>query len=93
MFLSVLLNPPADVVDGDVPQLLVHRRLTLLAGMRADGGLRVLVGHMDFYLAAPLKSRQTGFLRKNKGEILECMKGAGGRCCYLGCTGCGTCKA
>lgn len=55
MLLSVWLNPPADVVDGDVPQLLVHGGLTLLAGMGANGGLRVFVGHMDFYLAAALK--------------------------------------
>lgn len=54
------VNPPADVVDGDVPQLLVHGRLTLLAGVGADGGLRVLVGHMDFYLTAALKEHQTG---------------------------------
>lgn len=53
------MNPPADVVDGDVPQLLVHGGLTLLAGVGADGGLRVLVGHMDFYLAAALKEHQT----------------------------------
>lgn len=57
MLLRVWLNPPADVVDGDVPQLLVHGGLTLLAGMGADGGLRVLVGHMDFYLAAAFKGQ------------------------------------
>lgn len=58
MYVSVQLNPPADVVDGDVPQLLVHGGLALLAGVGADGGLRVLVGHVDFYLAAALKEEQ-----------------------------------
>lgn len=68
MFTSVRANPPADVIDGDVPQLLVHGGLALLAGVGADGGLRVLVGHMDFYLAATLRGHHTGLYTKNTGE-------------------------
>lgn len=54
----VFPTSPADVIDGDVPQLFVHGRLALLATrVGADGGLGMLVGHVDLDLAASLKNQ------------------------------------
>lgn len=53
---------PADVVDGDVPQLFIHGRLTLLVRGRAEGRLGMFVGHVDLYLAATFLKKT--FVRK-----------------------------
>lgn len=51
---------PADVVYGDVPELLIHGRLALPAGVGAEGRLGVFVGHMDLYLSAPFERGSRG---------------------------------
>lgn len=60
---------PADVVDGDVPQLLIHGGLALLTGVGAEGGLRVLVGHMDLYLAASCQKKLLWAQREAAGRV------------------------
>lgn len=49
---TLSMNGPADVINGDVPQLLIHGRLALPAGVSAESGLKVFVGHMDFNFTA-----------------------------------------
>jgi len=54
------VNLPADVIDGDVPQLFVHGGLALLTGVGAEGGLGMFVGYVYLYLTGSF------FLEKTK---------------------------
>lgn len=68
------VNSPADVVYGDVPQLFVHGRLTLLARMCAESRLGMFVGHVDLYLAACFKKIKD-LIRKHftrQNTVIEC---------------------
>lgn len=56
--LSLWVNSPADVIYGDVPQLLIHGGLAPLARMCTYGGLGVLVGNVDLYLTTTLKKKK-----------------------------------
>lgn len=55
--LSLWMNSPADVIYGDVPQLLIHGGLAPLTRMCTYGGLGVLVGNVDLYLTTTLKKK------------------------------------
>lgn len=54
----VLVNSPADVINGDVPQLFIHGGLALLVGMGTEGRLGMLIGHVDLYLTTSCKKKQ-----------------------------------
>lgn len=59
-----IIRLPADVVYGDVPELLVHGRLAFLTGMGTEGGLGMLIGHVDLNLTGP-------FLQKKNDSFLQ----------------------
>lgn len=74
-----LFAQPANVVDRNVSQLLIHGRLVLPAGQGGEGGLRMFVGHIDPYFSGTLKNnRNTKKEDENRGENIynKC-----GKCC------------
>ena len=52
------LSPPADVVYGDVPELLIHGDLAALVGVAAQHGQGVFVGHVDLDLRSGCRGIQ-----------------------------------
>lgn len=59
-----IIHLPADVVYGDVPELLIHGRLAFLTGMGTEGGLGMLIGHVNLNLTGP-------FLQKKNDSFLQ----------------------
>ena len=66
----VCVCSPADVIYGNIPQLLIHGGLALLARMAAEGGLGMFVRHVDLYLTAPLGKLH--FVRKKPKQNKPC---------------------
>lgn len=69
--LNLWVNSPADVIYGDVPQLLIHGGLAPLARMCTYGGLGVLVGNVDLYLTTTLEKKNQIGLKKRKKENIK----------------------
>lgn len=62
---------PADVVDGNVSELLVHGRLVFPARQEIEGRLGVLVGHIYPNFPRALKiERQKKNIKKSSQDIL-----------------------
>ena len=63
------LCPPADVVDGDVSELLVQGGLAALVGVAAQHRQGVFVGHVDLDLRSGCRGiqRRSAFIKEQVG--------------------------